>query len=226
MRLGQALLRRAWQGSRREIAHRHDLSQPVLALTFDDGPSQWTEPVLDALREAECRATFFVLGEAISGREGTLIRTRDEGHEIGNHSRTHPRLDELTPREIRAELASTNAMIEAVLGRPPHLVRPPYLLGSQALIRVAARVGLDLVVYGSLQADDWILDSPAEIASRVLSGVRPGSIVVLHDGRPLGQTHQESREDREPTVEAIRLLLPALMDRGFQLLTVSELVAL
>jgi peptidoglycan/xylan/chitin deacetylase (PgdA/CDA1 family) len=224
MRPGRPLLRLAGWDSARVVAHRHELSQRVLALTFDDGPSQWTGPILDALARAGCRATFFVLGGAIEGRESTLIRMRDEGHEIGNHSRTHPRLDELGRREIRAELAFTNEAIETVVGRPPHLFRPPYLIGSRTASRVAAKLGLDAVVFGSLM-DDWALESPAEISSRVLAEARPGSIVILHDGRPAGEGPGRSREDRQPTVEAVELLLPELLERGFELLTVSELLA-
>lgn len=221
---GRAFLGRAWRAAQHEVRHRHDLSEPVLALTFDDGPSPWTEPILDALREARCRATFFVLGEAIAGRESILIRMRDEGHEIGNHSRTHPHLDRLQPREIRAELTSTSRTIKAVLGQPPRVCRPPYLDGGPK-VNIAARLcRLKYVVHG-WTVNDWLLESGDEIARRVLDNVRPGSIAILHDGRSTGETSAESREDREPTVEAVKLLLPELRQRGFELVTVSELLA-
>ncbi len=220
---GRHLLRRAERDSFRVVEHRHDVSRRALALTFDDGPSQWTGTILDALAESGCRATFFILGQAIGGRESTLVRMRDEGHEIGNHSRSHARLDMLARRKIRAELAYTNQKITAVVGRPPHVFRPPYLMGSDTVYRTAAELGLDTVVFGS-PVGDWRLESPAEIGSKVLAEARPGSIVLLHDGRPAGEAPQVSRADRQPTVEAVRLILPQLLERGYELVTVSELL--
>ena len=153
-----------------------------------------------------------------------MLRIRDEGHEIGNHSRTHTPLDTLRRPEVRAELASTNEIIERVVGSPPRLFRPPYLRDSRAVRAVAAKLGFEHTVHG-IVTDDFLRESAEEIASIMLEYARPGAILVLHDGRsPRDLTH-ESREDRVPTMKAVRLLLPELRERGFELVTVSELLA-
>src|SRR5258708_15362928 len=97
----------------------HEVPDPAvraIALTFDDGPSEWTEPILDTLRDHGARATFFVVGGSIAGREETVRRAVREGHEIGNHTATHPDLTSRRRRSIRRELAVANRLIEQALG--------------------------------------------------------------------------------------------------------------
>src|SRR5438046_2488027 len=102
------------------IEARADVAEDVVALTFDDGPAPWTELILDTLRDAGVRATFFVIGDAIPGLEATLARTVAEGHEVGNHTLTHPWLDEIETREgIERELVLASRAIESVTGTAP-----------------------------------------------------------------------------------------------------------
>ena len=109
---------------------------PRIALSFDDGPSQWTPAILDLLAAAGARATFFVLGDSIDGREDVLRRIAAEGHELGNHGHSHRDMRELSDAEIVDELRSTADRIEALGLARPGLVRPPYGEGAERLERL------------------------------------------------------------------------------------------
>jgi peptidoglycan/xylan/chitin deacetylase (PgdA/CDA1 family) len=208
------------------VRAREDVDTPVVALTFDDGPGPWTEPILDRLGEAAARATFFVIGDAIAGNERTLRRIRDEGHEVGNHTMTHPRLDTVRRRTIVRELRRANAAVERVLGVPPTCFRPPGFHYTTAVLEVARAVGFDRVVLASATTDDYRRDSAEEIVDAIAPRVAPGGIIDLHDGRPPGEPSPDaggSRLDRAATVRAVELLLERL--DGFAFVTVAELFA-
>ena len=113
-----------------------------MALTYDDGPSEWTARLLDVLRAADARATFFVLGEAIDGREDLLVRAAAEGHEIGNHTFTHPRPDLTPDDELETEIARTSDRIRSVLGTGPTLMRAPNGLAEDRVAPLAAKYGM------------------------------------------------------------------------------------
>lgn len=209
------------------IRERPDVSEHVVALTFDDGPAVWTDPILDTLRDAGVRATFFVIGDAIPGLEATLARTVAEGHEVGNHTLTHPWLDLVETREeIERELELASRAIEGVTGAAPAVFRPPGLRWSQTVLEAAGACGFGWVVQASVWTDDYALDSPEPIVDAILGGVVPGAIIDLHDGRPPHEPKSASREDRRPTVAAVETIVPALLRRGYRFLTVSELLAI
>jgi peptidoglycan/xylan/chitin deacetylase (PgdA/CDA1 family) len=208
------------------IDSRDDLEEPVISLTFDDGPSEWTEPILDTLRRAGARATFFVIGEAISGRANTLRRIHAEGHEVGNHTMTHSRLDSVSRRTIAREIRRGSDAIEDVLAVRPTAFRPPGFHYNVAVLEVARALGFERVALASATTDDYLKESADEIVHAILPHVRPGAIVDLHDGRPLRETRSGAggtRLDRWPTVAAVELLLKRLPEYSF--VTVSELFA-
>ena len=205
---------------------RDDLTEPVVALTFDDGPDEWTEPILDALRDAGAHATFFVIGEAIHGNEPVLERIRAEGHEIGNHTMTHPRLDTVSRRTIASEIRRGSKAIEQAIGEPPTAFRPPGFGYNVAVLEEAYSAGFDRVVLASVATDDFLRDSADDIVEAIAPRLRPGAIVDLHDGRtPREPAHGDgaSRADRWPTVRAVELLIGALPEFAF--VTASELLA-
>jgi peptidoglycan/xylan/chitin deacetylase (PgdA/CDA1 family) len=206
-------------GSRRAAAGR---LSPLVALTFDDGPGDWTPAILDLLAEHGARATFFVLGASIAGREEVLARTAAEGHELGNHGWTHTNPERLSEDELRAELVRTGRRIEEVAGVTPRLARPPYGKGEERFERVAAEAGFAPTVYWTIDPEDWDAPPAETIVRSVLDELHPGAIVDLHDGFREGTG---STRDRDPTVAALGELLPALAERGYGCVTVSELLS-
>lgn len=198
-----------------------------VALTFDDGPSIWTAPILDLLAENEAKATFFITGCNIRNRNDADLcaRMTAEGHEVGNHTMTHPDLTDMNYEQIKGELGCANLIIAASSDEMPVLFRPPYLKLNNDVSRAARELGLKTVGCDIIPGD-WQEPSSQRIAEHVMDEVKDGSIVLLHDGRPYGQpSHADggSLHSRQPTVDAVAMLLPALKDRGFECVTVSEL---
>ena len=198
----------------------------MLALTFDDGPSEWTVPILDLLDAAGIPATFFVIGEAVAGQEQVLRRMLKQGCEVGNHTMRHPRLDAVSRRTIRHELRRANRVIERATGVRPAVFRPPGFGFTEAVLEVARATGFDAVVLASATTDDFNRERARDIVDAIVEKVRPGGIVDLHDGRPPNEPPPSAggtREDRQPTVEAVEILLGTLREYSF--VTVSELLA-
>ena len=208
------------------IEHRHGIAEPLVALTYDDGPSEWTVPILEHFAEHDGRATFFVLGNAIDGEErrATLRRTVAEGHEIGNHTFTHPGdLATLDEAVIREEIGRAQSSIREVAGVEPVYWRTPFLRTSERLLSVVSTLGLTHVGC-SVMPGDWELDAD-EIAEGVRPHLRPGAVIVLHDGRPEDEPPELSRPTREETAKATRAILEDMSRLGLRAVTVSELVA-
>jgi peptidoglycan-N-acetylglucosamine deacetylase len=162
-----------------------------------------------------------VLGQAIAGREEMLRRTAAEGHEVGNHTFSHPHAAQLSDAGLRAELRRTSDSIKDVLGAPPRLVRPPYGEDPERVSRVAAELGLGPTVLWSVDPRDWEEPPAAEIVHRTLGGLEPGAIVDLHDGF----TRSRGNRSCQATVEALAEILPVLSARAYRCVTVSELLA-
>ena len=195
-------------------AHRGRGDRRRIALTFDDGPDPARTPaLLDALADLDTRATFFLVGAAVDASPGLGRRIAAEGHEIGNHTYTHRYLPLSRSRSVAGELRATDQAIASATGRTPTLARPPYGGRSPWNVRTFARQAKRLVLW-DVNSFDWRGEPADQVARRVLDHVRPGSIVLLHEARAGG----------EVTVEAVRLLVPALRARGFELVTVSEIL--
>ena len=206
------------------VDQQRDITAPLVALTFDDGPSVWTEPILDHLARHDGHATFFVLGCVVDGREGTLRRLVSDGHEIGNHTYSHPGdLAEQSDAQIRDELDRTTALIEDAAGVTPMHWRTPFLRSSPRLISVAGRLGLRHVDC-SIMPGDWAA-SGEETFRRARDSLQHGAVIVLHDGRPPDEPAQLSFPTREETVRAVELLLDHMSERGMRCVTVAELSA-
>ena len=201
-------------------APRESSSAPLVALTFDDGPSAWTPRILDVFSEHGGRATFFVLGRSISGYEPVLRRIVDEGHEIGNHLFSHRDAATLTSREIRREIGATAQLVRDTVGFEPKLVRPPYGSAPERLALAARRLAIRATVQRSVDPADWRERDPDVIVQTVLANIKDGSIVCLHDGSPDPRRSQP----RDATVDAVAELVPALRSRGFELVTVSGML--
>ena len=173
-------------------------------LTFDDGPHRTATPdILDTLAKRGVEATFFVTGEMTAALPGTVRRISAEGHRIGNHSWSHPELTTLDRAQVGAQLRRTNEVIEQVTGDTPSEWRPPYG-ATNGLVEAAAQdVGLESMVLWTVDPLDWADPPATTIRDRVLQGVRPGSIVLLHDGT--GQN----------TPAALPMILDGLAETGY-----------
>jgi peptidoglycan/xylan/chitin deacetylase (PgdA/CDA1 family) len=194
--------------------------KPV-ALTFDDGPSRWTPLVLDLLREHEARATFFVIGQRAREHPHLVKQIVAEGHELGSHTLTHPRLTEIPEVEVRQEITGGLDAIEEVLGKRPKLFRAPGFHAHERELGIVEELGLE-AVFANVDPQDWRPErDPHTIFSLVLRDLREGVIVDLHDGYPPPPT--SSRDNCTPTVEALDHLLPCLVREGYEVVTVSEL---
>ena len=206
------------------MIHRRDLGAPLVALTFDDGPSVWTEQILDLLAGSGARATFFVCGLAIAGREETLRRCIAEGHEVANHTHTHPELRQLDRAAVFAELDSASAAIESVIGTRPVHFRPPYFESSPDIEFVSRELGLGEPIGADAWTSDWDQDPAEQMLSAITATCRAGSIIDLHDAVP-PQDRAPTPPTRDESVRTVALLLPWLAERGLASVTVSELLS-
>jgi cellulose synthase/poly-beta-1,6-N-acetylglucosamine synthase-like glycosyltransferase/peptidoglycan/xylan/chitin deacetylase (PgdA/CDA1 family)/spore germination protein YaaH len=194
-----------------------------VALTFDDGPDERnTGRLLDVLKEVHAPATFFVVGDQAMRSPDLVERESDEGHLVGNHSFTHPRMDTLTPREAAGQLAATERLIEGLTGVRTPLFRAPYTAEIDpdrpedlAALRVALQNGY-LFVGANVDPDDWKAQNADAIVSKVVADVTNGvgRIVVLHDGGG----------DRSRTIAAVRKLVPELRGRGYEFVSLDKLL--
>ena len=189
-------------------------SVPAVALTFDDGPGALTARLLEVLGRAGARATFNVLGERVRGREALVRRTLAEGHEVGSHAFRHERLAG-RPLDGYRQLVATNARLRAATGRTPRVFRAPYGAVSPGVVAAARAAGL-VTVGWDVDPRDYENPGAEAIHERAAAGVRPGSIVLLHD----------DRRALEETVVATERLLGTLAERGLRAVTVRELLGL
>jgi peptidoglycan/xylan/chitin deacetylase (PgdA/CDA1 family) len=194
-----------------------------VALTFDDGPAiPYTAKILDVFAELGGRATFFVRGAALSTVSHDVVRrAAAQGHEIGNHTYGHRSLASLDDATVRDEIGRTHTLLEEIVGSPPTLIRPPYGADAARVDRIAAGLGYRSTVLWSVHGHDWEGPPAGQIAASILDSpaLRPGAIVLLHDG-----SETTPAASRRSTVDALRTLVPELRARGYELVTVSELL--
>jgi peptidoglycan/xylan/chitin deacetylase (PgdA/CDA1 family) len=194
-----------------------------VAITFDDGPSGTTTPVLDVLADFGALATFFVIGSWVERFPDVARETAERGHELGNHTWTHVDGDRTRDLEVlRDEVARTSEAIERVAGARPRLMRPPYGSDPGRFARVSAACGLAATVLWSVQSFDWEDGAVADaIVDQVLAEAEPGAIVLLHDG----QREANDGRPRSATLAALPGILAGLRADGYAFATVSGLLA-
>ena len=201
----------------------------LVALTFDDGPDpNYTPQILDILKAKKVPATFFVIGENALPERGLLRRELAEGHEVGNHTYTHPNLGQATARATRLELNANQRLFEAFTGRSMKLFRAPYFGDAEPTtadeidpVTVAQALGY-LTVGLHVDPNDWRRPGVKAIVETTIDGVegatieRSGNVILLHDGGG----------DRSQTIQALPMLIDELRSRGYRFVPVSELIGL
>lgn len=188
------------------IKRNIDTSSKVVALTFDDGPSRYTNDIIDILEKNDAVATFFILGNKVKLYEDTLKKSISNGNEIGNHTFNHKWLTKLTDDEIKEQISNTQSIIEEVTGYTPLLFRPSY--GSLNK-RVRKDINLDIVLW-NVDTMDWKYKSTNKIVARATNNVKDMDIILLHD------TYKSTKDSLEK-------IITTLKDKGFTFVTVSEL---
>ena len=183
------------------------LNKPMVALTFDDGPyTRATIPILNTLKEHNVVGTFFVLGNRVSMHKEIVKRIVEEGNEIGNHTYSHIQLTSLTKDKVKEQLDKTQLAITNVTGVEPKIMRPTYGSYDEKL-----RASIDMpMILWSIDPKDWKIQDAQKIANSILSKVKDGDIILMHDMFV-------------STADAVDIIVPELLNRGFQLVTVSEL---
>lgn len=186
--------------------------QGAAAITFDDGPGPHTARLLNALKEYNAKATFFVVGNRVANNKALIQRMVNEGHEIANHSFSHPDFTKLSDGNVLSQIRKTSNAIAAITGEKPTLMRPPYGAFNRRVTGLAEQEGLALVLW-SPSPEDWKYRKVDYVYNYILKHVKPGSTLLLHD-------------IHGTTVDAVIKALPVLSERGIKLVTVSELVDL
>jgi peptidoglycan/xylan/chitin deacetylase (PgdA/CDA1 family) len=190
------------------------VDQPYIAMTFDDGPSAENTPrLLEMLKQRNIKATFFLIGQNAAANPDLVRRILAEGHEIGNHSWTHPQLSKLSDDRVTAEITKTQDAIKDASGFTPTLLRPPYgAITPRQREWIQNRFGLNIILW-SVDPFDWKRPGASVITQRILSQTRPGAIILSHD------IHKQ-------TVDAMPATLDALIAKGYKFATVSQLIAM
>lgn len=189
----------------------------AVALTFDDGPSPDTEYVLAVLAEHHLRATFFMVGREVERFPDIARRVFLEGHEVGNHSYSHPLYLLQRRSQTLNQLRRAEDVIAETIGVRPMLSRPPYGVRTPAYFGAARALSLETVQW-DVAGFDWKQRSSHQIAHSVLRKVRAGSIILLHDGDSAG------KRDRKNTVEALPLIIEGLKQRNLRVAPLSQLL--
>jgi peptidoglycan/xylan/chitin deacetylase (PgdA/CDA1 family) len=184
----------------------------VVALTFDDGPHEQTPQLLDILRARGARATFFVVGDNVVKWPATAKRIVAEGHEIASHARNHLALPTLRDDQVRNEVINNNIVVKRIAGVEMRCFRPPYGRYDDRVLKVAREAGLVTVLWSN-NTGDWKARDPQWLVRRVTSDLQPGDIILMHECHP-------------NTLEAMPGILAEIRAKGYETVTVSELMRL
>ena len=196
------------------VYHRRKNDRMEIALSFDDGPHPRLTPViLEILAEYGIKATFFMVGENVGYYTAAARAVTEAGHEIGNHTFSHRKFDRLGAEELRREILSCEEAIASVSDAPVRFIRPPEGQMSDTMRQVMEELDYRVILW-DVDTRDWAHTPPETICRHILDTVQAGDIILMHDF--IGYN--------SPTPEALRLVIPALLECGFRFVTVGELV--
>lgn len=190
--------------------------EKVVALTFDDGPHpKYTEQILDLLEQYEANGTFFIVGQLAEKSPELVLRMHESGHEIANHTYTHPYTKSVSP--IMEEVNQTSDTIFSITGTKPNLFRPVEGYYTDELVKESVKNGYKIVMWSWHQdTEDWKNPGVNKIVNTVLNGLGNGNVVLFHDGGG----------NREQTVQALEKILPELKNQGYRFITISQMIRL
>lgn len=183
-----------------------DPNKPMIALTYDDGPSKYTQELLDVLKENNSTATFFVLGLQVDKNKEVISRMIEEGNQVGNHSFDHKRLTTLSDEELYNQVSKTDKLVYDAALYKTYVMRPPYGSTTEELIEKLNKP----IIKWSMDTRDWESRNEEAISEIILDNVKDGDIILMHD-------------IYEASLEASKKVIPELIKRGYQLVTVSEM---
>lgn len=183
-----------------------DPNKPMIALTYDDGPSMYTQELLDVLKENNSTATFFVLGLQVNKNKEVISQMIENGNQVGNHSYDHKRLTTLNDEELYNQVNNTDNLVYETALYKPFVMRPPYGSTSEDLIEKLQKP----IIKWSIDTRDWESRDAETINQIILDNVKDGDIILMHD-------------IYESSLEASKTVIPELIKRGYQLVTVSEM---
>lgn len=203
-------------GGHTAVFDKGPVNKKKAALTFDDGPEGVNTPkILDILNEKKVQATFFVIGEQVSEFPEMLNRMVDEGHEIGNHSWSHPNFIGLTASELKKEITSTEAEIRSYTGKFSAILRPPYGLVTKSDIQIINDLGYKVIMW-SVDTLDWTGLTDQEILSIVNRDLTEGAIILQH-------SFQSETNKLDGTIKALPVIIDKLINEGYEIVNISKL---
>ena len=207
--------------TRKETIYQLPTLQKKIAITFDDGPSPiWTPLILDELKKSDVKATFFMIGHHVQKYPHIARRVVEEGHAIGNHGYAHSVILYYTQAEIEEEIKYTEHVIKNVTGKTTTMYRPPKAWMTKSIKQKIKDIGYDVVLW-SLNSKDWAGFPPQFITDHLVRSVKGGDIILFHDS---GNVLKAEGGDRSRTVKAVGYLIRELHKKGFEFVTVEELL--
>lgn len=200
-----------------------NVNEKVTALTFDDGPSlEWTPKILDELKKANVKATFFMLGKHVQQYPDIVKRVLEDGHEIGNHTFSHPNLIFANDDELKREILDTEDIIKKITNKPTKLFRPPKAWLTKGEKKRIKNLGYTIVLW-TLNSKDWVTFDDKYMVRYIVKNISPGDIVLFHDS---GGVFSTEGGDRHETVKTMPRLIEKLREKGYRFVTISELLEL
>ena len=198
-----------------DIFRKHENNSMKIALTFDDGPHpRQTIKILDILDKYGIKATFFVVGVNATYYPEALEEVCRRGHEIGNHTFSHPQVSKLLPEDLENEVDKCESKILELTDRKTKLFRPPEGMIDKSVKKVLGRLDYKVILW-DIDTKDWAHTPPNEIANNVISHISSGDIILMHDYIAYNS----------PTVEALELFIPVLLEKGYTFTVISDLLS-
>lgn len=193
-------------------------TKKVVAFTFDDGPNPSATPqILEILNKNHAKATFFVVGVHVERYPKIVQQIAKQGHEIGNHGYSHKIKNYKQIEFAKSDIRHNEELLASIAGKRPVLLRPPGGFLSDALVDYTQKEKIQIVTWTwNMDFKDWKTNNSTYLANGIINNVRPGQIIILHDGG----------NNRGPMIKALSLALPELTKKGYRCVTVSELLAL